>query len=425
LEIVIIYLGKGYTDNICIGCIEDYMFERLLFIYGEARLIHDTNGNSYIDSIFDSTFWSRYFCIAKTVSICFRDNNERIPSESVEKKWRIIDCKHITTYSLFESTDSLHAFLSPRRKMLSTITLKSAISESDGVIIRLPSMAGKQAINVCKKNHKPYLVEVVGDAYASLHYHSSYGKLLAPIEYLRMRFQIKYAKYVLYVSENFLQNRYPTNGISIGCPDVNIEKIDSNIIYKRIEKISEQKDTYILGLIGSLDVNYRGHKILLQVIKKLHDEGISCKARFLGPGDPKRWEIYSRKLNINERVEFCGVLPAGPAVLSWIDDVDILVMPTKVESLGRAVIEAMSRGCPVIGTKTTALNEHLNDKCLFMPDDIDTLKKMIKKMIINKDYMKKCAYENYSNAYKYLNSVTDKVRMSFFKIFEEERKTSK
>ncbi len=396
------------------------MFDRLLFFYGEARAFFDENKEAYIDSIFDETFWNRYFSIAKNISVCFR-MVDSLDSEKVNfSKMKKITDTRIKCYVLESATTSIKDYLSISRKMHNHKILTDLIKESDAAIIRLPTTVCNNVTKLCNRYKKPYLIEVVGDPFASLYYHSSKGKLLAPIAKITMSKQVKKAKNVLYVSRSFMQKLYPTNGNNVACPDANIPSIDNSSLERRLHRINEHKGPFVLGLIGSLDVNYRGHDILIQVLSDLRKAGHDCKVRFLGGGSSERWKNYARTLQVEKHVEFSGIVPAGSPVYDWIDNIDILVMPTKVESLGRAVIEAMSRGCPVIGTRTTALAELVSDDCQVLATDTTSIVHLIKNLISNSEYAEYCAYENFYRAHKYLNSMTDPIRYNFFQTFLKE-----
>lgn len=54
-------------------------------------------------------------------------------------------------------------------------------------------------------------------------------KIFALPTYLLNKTTIKKAPNVIYVSEEFLQKRYPTNGKNIGCSDVVLKDINSNV----------------------------------------------------------------------------------------------------------------------------------------------------------------------------------------------------
>ena len=52
--------------------------------------------------------------------------------------------------------------------------------------------------------------------------HSPKGKAIAPLAYFSLKRTLKKSDYALYVSQKFLQKRYPTNGLQIGIGDVRI-----------------------------------------------------------------------------------------------------------------------------------------------------------------------------------------------------------
>lgn len=399
------------------------MLKNLLFVYGEARVWKDKEGNSYIDKIFDEVFWNRYYAITQNITICFRQ--ERPFADEKEKNdHRKVDFARMSVCSLPSLTDSASSFLSLKKRNTSTKTLADVLLNSDAMIIRLPSTVGSQAIGLCKRLHIPYMVELVGDPYAALHHHSMAGKILAPYIAIKTKYYVEKAPFVLYVSREYLQRGYPTAGKALSCPDSNIETIDEDILAKRLDRIQTKQmdDTMVLGLIGSLDVDYRGHKVLLRILRQLKEEGFDCCVRFLGGGNKERWKQLAEQLGVAPQVEFCGTLPGGAPVLRWIDDIDVLVMPAKVESLGRAVIEAMTRGCPVLGTSTTAHRELLGSECVCRPDDIEEFSSRIKKLITNKEYAKYCACENFYRSHKYLNSMLDPDREAFFIEFSKSTK---
>lgn len=53
------------------------------------------------------------------------------------------------------------------------------------------------------------------------------------------------------------------------------------------------------------------------------------------------------KCGVSKRVIFCGGL-ASNQMPEYYDSLDIYLQPSKQEGLTRAVIEAMSQGCPII-----------------------------------------------------------------------------
>ena len=67
--------------------------------------------------------------------------------------------------------------------------------------------------------------------------HSLKGKLLAPFMYYTTKRCVKDSNYVVYVTNEFLQKRYPTMGKNIGCSDVELPPLDDSILDNRLNKI--------------------------------------------------------------------------------------------------------------------------------------------------------------------------------------------
>lgn len=301
-------------------------------------------------------------------------------------------------------------------------TIKREVSNAELIIARIPSVSGLLAIMEANRERKPCIIEVVGFVRAAWRYSGRLSLAIAePFMTFLMKRLIKKAKYVNYVSRRFLQKEYPTNGKSVGVPDVFLEMPQDKVLESRLRRIqSMNPQTPIFGLIGSLDVDYRGHRTLMNVIKELEKYGIYAKARLLGGGNKERWGAYAKQLGIQDRVAFDGILPPGQRVLEWIDDIDILIMPTKQETLGRAIIEAMSRGCPVIGSLETAIGEQIGSDCLAYSDDCQAHVDIINHMLEDQDYMGYCAKENFYRSFKYTNAQTDKIRSTFFEMIKKD-----
>lgn len=322
-----------------------------------------------------------------------------------------------------EKNPSLKKIINPKVKIHACLKrgeIKKKIKKADIVIARLPSIKGIQAIYYAKRYNKPYVVELVGDPWSSLWFYGSLkGKLVAPIATLVTKSVVKRSKYVIYVSRHFLQEKYPTKGFNVGCPDVVLDEPQIDVLNKRLNWIKESKNRkeWVFGLIGSLNVNYRGHETVIKALYELKNRGFDCKVKFLGSGNKEKWVEIAKKYQIEDKIEFYGVLPSGKPVLEWIDGIDILTMPTQQETLGRAIIEAMSRGCPVVGSIETAIGEQIGSDCLFKAQDYIALANITESMITDNDYMMYCAYENFYRSFKYINKQTDKIRNNFYNTF--------
>lgn len=301
--------------------------------------------------------------------------------------------------------------------------LKDEVYKNSCVDLKMPLKDALFAYPYVRKARKPYVIESGTDPLISLWYHGGLKfKVCAVPLYIINKIIHRSSKYIIYVSKNYLQRRYKTKGTQIGCPDVILEEPSVDVLNSRLKRIHQTSINaqYILGLIGSTNAEYRGHDELIKVMKSLRDKGYNVKIRFLGGGtkDEERIQL-AKKLDVLQYIEFSGRLPHDQ-VLDWIDQIDILVMPTLAETLGRSIIEAMSRGCPIIGSSGTAIEEQIGADCIVRPRNTTEIVDKIEELIHNRLYMEYCAYENFYRSYKYTNAFTNIQRKRFFDGFYKE-----
>ncbi len=382
--------------------------------FHDARLYKGEDKQMYSIG-FSYTLWERYLEVFDEMVICTREADEIINDYS---NYKVSSGKNVS-FKLNKAYKNPMQILTKPKNVIQPIS--DVIKDVDACIIRLPSVIGILAVRECIKQNKPWAIEVVACTWDSLwNYGNIKGKLFAPIMYIMNKLYIKKASYALYVSKQFLQRRYPCKGINAGVSDVNIEKVEKDIIDKRLQKIDNIKstDTITLGLIGSLNVEYKGHRYAIKAIKELKDNGYNVVLKCLGGGTKDKWEELSRNLGVSDRVEFCGILQSGKPVLDWIDNIDIFVMPSLQEGLPRSMVEAMSRGCNVIGSRTGGIPELIEDSFIFDAKDYKKLSELVIGIINNKELSKKQSIRNSLEASKYIKTNLEKERLAFWNKFK-------
>lgn len=373
----------------------------IIFSNGQYLSRYGTN-----DSMFE-----RYNVISDSLTIIGRQDfasESNIPKET-DNRYSLITKYRIVLFS--------------RKYQNLAKRLRFEIFNSSFIILRLPSISGILGYFYCRRFRKNFLVELVGDTSSSLKYHGSkIAAFLEPFYTFMIKKIVRKAPYVMYVSQYFLQRKYPNKKLNIGCPDVVINPPLETVLQNRLQKIDGSSEIFVLGLIGSLDVKYRGHNLLLEVLRLCRLRNYNFFVRFLGAGDSTSLNKEAKRLGVLEYVEYSGFVPSGEPVLAWIDEIDILVMPTKAETLGRAIIESMSRGCPVIGSYETAIPEQIGGDCVFSSDDVGGFYNKIVSMYNDKEYMKLCAIENFYRAHKYTEKFIATKRNSFYQMILNEIK---
>ena len=226
---------------------------------------------------------------------------------------------------------------------------------------------------------------------------------------------VKKAKNVIYVSNEFLQKRYPNKNNNIGCSDVNLWYIDENVLKKRLKKIESKKkdDIYKLGIIGSLNVNYKGHSQAIKALSILNNSNVQL--HFLGAGNKEKWQQLAKKYKVEEQVFFDGVLPGGEKVYEWMDELDLYLIPSLQEGLPRALVEAMSRGCPAIGAKTGGIPELIGKEVIFGRKQYKKLAEMINNVIYDKTKLKEMANRNFQKSLEFDNEKLKLKKQKFMK----------
>ncbi|MGM0520087.1 MAG: glycosyltransferase family 4 protein [Campylobacterota bacterium] len=178
----------------------------------------------------------------------------------------------------------------------------------------------------------------------------------------------------LYVTEKFLQKRYPSNAKAVSVNASNVEiSVDENIQTKKFDK-SKKK---IFGLIGNYKTRYKGLHIAIEAFGQIKDQIGDFEFRILGKGNPEDYKELIKQNNLEKNIVFSGSLPNGDAVLNWLDEIDFYLQPSLQEGLPRATIEAMSRKCICMGSDTGGIPELLKDEFISKAGSSESLVKVI------------------------------------------------
>ena len=243
------------------------------------------------------------------------------------------------------------------------------------------------------------------------------SKLYSFYSYFKMKSVVKKSNFCLYVTDLFLQGRYPPNQqAKVTCvSNVELFKFDQKLLKKRTQRIKNNTGKITFGTIGSLTTNYKGIHIAMKALSKCD---FDYEYRILGEGAfLEKYRKLCKELNIEDRIKFQGVLAERDQVFNWLDEIDIYLQPSLTEGLPRTLIEAMSRACPSIGSSSGGIPELLNKKAIFRTKDYIELRKIIKEVACNKLLQESYAIENFNNAKKYRKDILDYKRNKFWTDF--------
>lgn len=291
------------------------------------------------------------------------------------------------------------------------------VSEHDAVVARLGSRFGMMLVSEARRQNKPYLIELVGCPRDALWYHGKHlYKSFIPYKVFAVRKAVKGAPFVLYVTEKFLQGRYPCGGKTIGCSNVHITS--QRVINARSVGVDRCGGIRI-GLIGNYSARYKGIADAIKSLPAILLKYPSARLEIVGGGDASEYISLAEKLNVEASVKFCGRLPAGDAIYNWLDSLDVYLQPSHTEGLPRSLIEAMSRGCPAIGTSVGGIPELLPAKLLVGKGNHKQLAEKVIELISSDEFYRQVSEQVLLRSEEYSLAFLSEKRRHFYGEFYE------
>lgn len=153
------------------------------------------------------------------------------------------------------------------------------------------------------------------------------------------------------------------------------------------------KDTITALFVGRL-TKEKGLDWFLPVFARVAKEN-NLFLRIIGNGEERKiLEQTVKELGLDSKVNFIGEVPESLLNNEYLT-ADFLVLPSRQESWGRVVVEAMQNNCPVIVTAETGVAHDLlknGENALVVPfGDDETMKQVLLKMATSEDLRKKLA----------------------------------
>nr|WP_051032496.1 glycosyltransferase family 4 protein [Holdemania massiliensis] len=173
---------------------------------------------------------------------------------------------------------------------------------------------------------------------------------------------------------------------------------------------------------ADIDLSSKGQRFVVRSMGKLKAIGITVTYYLAGNGNQQHLLHEAVKAKVENQIVFLGWL-TQEEIFSQIDKVDIYIQPSLQEGLPRAVIEAMSRGCPCIGTNIAGTPELLDKDCIVKTASSNDIVRVIVNMLSKG--LEKYAIHNFERSKDYLESTLNGRRNQYFKIIIDELKEIK
>ena len=161
--------------------------------------------------------------------------------------------------------------------------------------------------------------------------------------------------------------------------------VDTELFYPD-QNNNKNNDFLMLLSVISLDDN-KNPFCLLEAFKILHIQGIKIKLNILGGGElQQQLQQFIDKNNLTQFINLLGWQPRHEVARMMREICDIFVLPSRSETFGVVVIEAMASGKPVVSTRcggpeSVIIEPYLGELCA--NDDPQSLASTIKKVADN------------------------------------------
>ena len=401
----------------------------------EHRFRRTPDGAVWTQTAYRYDFWKRYLKIFDGVKVLAR----LLDVAGVGRDWLRSDGAGVSFAQVPHYIGPIqYALRYPRIRAAAA----GALGSDSAVIMRVPSILAAHLTPRLYASGHPFGVEVVGDPWDSF----GPGSVDHPLRPLlrwwlprQLREQCARASAVAYVTKFALQARYPCRAFGVGISDVQLPseaiRVEDNVLathYSSVELANADCAIHPMPAgrarnrelrvvtVASLEQRYKGVDHLLSAISICRRAGMDVRLSVVGDGKCRRdLERLAKDLGLWDCVTFRGQLAAGNAVRSELDSSDIFILASLTEGLPRAMVEAMARGLPCIGTAVGGVPELLAPEDLVPPAEAGALAAKIVEVACDPGRLARMSSRNRIRAGEYSDSVLCEYRLAFYKHLRE------
>ncbi len=366
------------------------------------------DGVVWTQTQFPYRFWHRYLEVFDQVRVIARVREV----QRAAPDWQRADGRRVSFAAIPE-------YLGPSQYLMRIpqirAAVRTAIGAEDAVILRVSSQIASLLYPSLRREGRPYGVEVVSDPYDVF----APGSVRHPLRpffrqlfTFRLRQHCAHAAAACYVTEQALQRRYPCPSFSVAASDV---ELPDEVVATAPRPLRAQGSRCRLVFVGTLGQLYKAPDVLIEAVAACVRDGADLTLTMVGDGRHRpELEERARRLGIGDRVRFCGQVTAGAAVRAELDAADLFVLPSRQEGMPRAMIEAMARALPCIGSTAGGIPELLPSEDLVPPGNVAALARAIHQMVSDPERMARASARNLERARSFVESKLRDQRRDFF-----------
>lgn len=376
----------------------------------EPRFVRTPDGAVWTQTMFPYEFWLRYLEVFDRVHLVART----LEVPKIDTDWKRVDGEGVTCAPIPYYIGPWQYLQKAQQVRQAT---RNAVDAKDAVIFRIGSNLANCIEPVLRKNKHPYGVEVVADSYDVF----APGSVKHPLRPFfrwffprQMRCQCAKASAVSYVTQYALQRRYPPGEDAFSTYYSDVELPEAAFVCSP-RSPQPEKRSFNLVYLGTMAQLYKAPDVLIKAMAACCQQGLDLKLTAIGDGKHRsELETLAKNLGIGERVSFLGQLPAGTPVRDRLDRADLFILPSYQEGMPRAMLEAMARGLPCIGSTVGGIPELLAAENLVPPGDVTALAEKIGEIVNNPERMAQMSAINLHKAKDYTEDILSQRWKEFY-----------
>lgn len=377
----------------------------------DHRFNSTPDGAIWTQTMFTPSYWSRYFEVFDEVKIVARVQ----PVVQASPDWVQVNTGRI-------SVEALPYYLGPweyllRRQSVLT-SAQQAFTVGDTVLFYSASPPALAIRKKLRRLNYPYGVYIIANPYdvfspgAVRSKFRPFFRWLAPRQ---LRSLCEEASAAAYITEAALQKRYPPSSTAY-TDHYSMAELPEDTFVKQPRTFVSDQTSWTLITVGAMSQLYKAQDILIEAIALCTQQGLDLKLVFVGDGQYRpTLAAQAAELGVGDRCQFLGQLTTGAAVRDRLDRSDLFVLPSRQEGLPRAMIEAMARGLPCLGSTVGGMPELLPAEDLVPPVDILALASKIREMVKDPARLSRMSERNLARAQDYREDCICDRRTTFYK----------
>ena len=381
----------------------------------EERFVRTPDGKVWAGGSGSYSFWLRYLEVFDSVRVLARIAE----SDAAPDKWERADGDKVEFCALPYFVGAKEQL---RKVGAIRAAVSSALNDQDAIILRAFSVIAPYVVSRLPR-WRPFAIELNGDPHEVF---GPYGDPYSLRPLLRwwfthqLRRQCQKACAVAYVTEHGLRERYPITRHAFSTVYSSVELNDSAFA-SAPRHFNVPPHPLRIVSIGSLERMYKGFDTLIEALSICKQNNLDASLRIIGEGRcSSDMQNLARQRGVEKEVTFTGRIPSGKAIRNELDHSDLFVLASKTEGLPRALIEAMARGLPCLGTAVGGIPELLPQSEMVPRGNSPALAGKIIEFASDVAVLNRAAARNLFKAHQYRSAVLSARRHQLYEFLREQ-----